>query len=71
MEAIYVSTGRRIKRLREQKDMSQAALGKRIKLRRSSVANMENGRQRIGLHQLVVIGRVLGTTPAALIGGAS
>jgi transcriptional regulator with XRE-family HTH domain len=47
--------------------MSQSALAGRIGFTRSSVANLEAGRQRIALHLLVLLARALDCEPATLI----
>ena len=47
--------------------MSQSALAGQIGFTRSSVANLEAGRQRIALHLLVLLARALRCEPAELI----
>ena len=58
-EAIYTLVGRRIRDLREKKKVSQDDLCKRISLARSSIANIERGRQRVMLHTLCEIAAAL------------
>jgi transcriptional regulator with XRE-family HTH domain len=43
--------------------MSQATLGGRVKLSRTSIVNIECGRHRIQIHVLYEIARVLGVDP--------
>lgn len=60
IEPIYKDIGERLRRLRESKGMTQAELAKRVRLNRTSVVNFESGRQRLPLHKINAIARVLG-----------
>src|SRR3954471_14565960 len=64
IEAIYADVGALIRVARESMGMSQAMLGEQLKppMTRASVANMENGKQRIMLHSLIQIARTLDMT---------
>lgn len=62
----YVAVGRRIATLREGK-MTQEALARELRLTRTSVVNIEKGRQQILLHTLVSIASVLKVLPSDLL----
>jgi transcriptional regulator with XRE-family HTH domain len=47
--------------------MTQEALAKKVSLTRTSIINIEKGRQQILLHNLVDIARALQVSPAELI----
>lgn len=64
---ILNDVGNRIRRIRESQAMTQHDLAKKVGLVRSSIANIESGRQNVGLEQLDVIARQLGVTPAELL----
>jgi transcriptional regulator with XRE-family HTH domain len=52
-EAVYRILGRRLRELREQKDIPQEELATFAGLTRSSIANIESGKQRVFVHQLL------------------
>lgn len=56
-EGFYVNFGHALRRLRESHGLTQHALAKRIGLTRTSVVNIERGRQRILLHQVEIFAR--------------
>jgi len=60
-ERFYVDVGRRIQGLRSTKGLTQAELGLRLDppVTRSSVANLESGRQRVLLHTVVQLAAIL------------
>lgn len=58
--------GERIRGAREGK-MTQAILGSRIGLSRTAITNIECGRQRLLVDQLVDIADALGVSPASLL----
>jgi transcriptional regulator with XRE-family HTH domain len=66
-DEFYVVVGKRVRAARENQDLSQATLARRIGFTRSSVANLEAGRQRIALHLFVLIARALGVDPVILL----
>lgn len=51
-EKIYGVFGQRLAEAREACGLTQSELGRRVKLSRASIANIEAGRQRVLLHQL-------------------
>jgi len=67
VDRFYTVVGSRVRGARAGRGMSQAGLAQQIGFTRSSVANLEAGRQRIALHLLVQIARALDLEPAALI----
>ena len=64
---LYRMIGVRLKQLREQKNLSQAELAESIGMLRTSVTNIEAGRQRPPLHVLYQICAVLEVEPAHLL----
>jgi transcriptional regulator with XRE-family HTH domain len=58
--------GRRIRAAREGK-LTQATLGSRVRLSRTTVTNIECGRQRLLVDQLVEIAAAIGIPPAELL----
>lgn len=67
VDRFYAAVGSRVRSTRAGRGMSQAGLAQQIGFTRSSVSNLEAGRQRIALHLLVQIARALDCEPAALI----
>lgn len=65
--SIYAALGELVREHRQGQGISQDALGKRIGLSRASVANIENGRQRIPLHHLYRIAEALGVNAHTLL----
>jgi transcriptional regulator with XRE-family HTH domain len=51
-DRLYLHVGERLKRRREEKRITQAMLSQRSGVDRSSIANIEGGRQRPSLHVL-------------------
>ena len=66
-EVIYRAFGRRLQKLRENKKLSQEELAVWSGLSRSSIANIERGRQRVLLHQIVLFAETLETDVNALV----
>jgi transcriptional regulator with XRE-family HTH domain len=72
VEAVYVRFGHELQRVRRQGKLSQADLARLVdpsgeRLSRSSVANIENGRQRVALHLLLDFARALKIDPRDLL----
>jgi transcriptional regulator with XRE-family HTH domain len=64
VEPVYARFGRELQRLRKQRRLSQAALARLVdpsghRLSRSSIANIENGKQRVALHLFLELARAL------------
>lgn len=64
--SFYEAVGRRIKEARQGK-ITQEALASTVALTRTSIVNIEQGRQQLLLHTLVDIARALQVQPADLI----
>jgi transcriptional regulator with XRE-family HTH domain len=64
---IYVAIGQRIRKAREERRCSQAELAKHAGLTRTSICNIERGRQHVPLHTLYAIARVLAIQPMMLL----
>lgn len=63
----YEDFGRRLAQLRRAAGLSQQALGERVGLSRTSIVNVEKGRQRVPLHMLVEFAAALGVEPINLL----
>ena len=66
-DRIYRVFGSRVREAREKAEVTQEELGRRVALSRTSITNIEKGRQRILLHQLVDFAKALEVEPAALM----
>lgn len=64
---LYRSLGERIRAARDRKNISQNELAKQLKMNRTSIVNIEHGRQHPPLHTLWDIADKLGVEPSALI----
>jgi transcriptional regulator with XRE-family HTH domain len=69
IEACHVALGARVRMIRETLGISQDDLAKRVGLERTSVTNIEIGRQRFLLDSVEDFARALGTTPKNLLKG--
>lgn len=67
MKRIYEQLGQRIRTRREERGLSQAKLGDHVELTRTSISNIENGRQHLPLHALYRFADVLGCRPHDLL----
>jgi transcriptional regulator with XRE-family HTH domain len=63
----YADVGRRIRKAREAFGMTQEGLASLVSLTRTSVTNIEKGRQKILLHTIVDIATALRVAPADLL----
>ncbi len=59
MDGFYGEFGRRVTEARENASLSQGALGRRANLSRTSIVNIEKGRQRVLLHKAVELAEIL------------
>jgi transcriptional regulator with XRE-family HTH domain len=64
---LYQFVGSKIRQRREKKRLTQEFLGQQVGLSRTSVTNVEQGRQAILVHQLVEFARALHVEPSALL----
>jgi transcriptional regulator with XRE-family HTH domain len=68
-ELVYSQYGIRIRAIREALGLDQATLAGRVGLTRTSLTNLEAGRQRVQLHQVEKMAKALGTTAKHLMRG--
>lgn len=66
-ESLYSEVGRRIAAERNSKKITQARLGAIVSLTRTSITNIEKGRQKVLLHTLFDIAEALGVAPMELL----
>lgn len=66
-DRLYRLFGSRVRALREEKNVTQDELAKLVDLSRTSITNIEKGRQRVLLHQMVGIAHALDAEPTQLI----
>src|SRR4051812_2515307 len=64
---LYAHIGRNVREARKSAGLTQADLADAVGMTRSSIANLEAGRQRIPVHLLVWIGEILGASPRDLL----
>jgi transcriptional regulator with XRE-family HTH domain len=69
VEACHAAVGIRVRHIRETLDITQADLAGRCGMERTSINNIEAGRQRLLLQTVEKLARGLGTTPRALLKG--
>jgi transcriptional regulator with XRE-family HTH domain len=67
VEPIYARFGRELRRVRRKRGMTQEALADRVGIGRTSIVNIEGGRQRIHLHTMIDLAGALGVDPAELL----
>jgi transcriptional regulator with XRE-family HTH domain len=58
-DPLYTIFGSRVRALREKRNVTQEELARRVDLSRTSITNIEKGRQRVLLHQIVDIAGAL------------
>jgi transcriptional regulator with XRE-family HTH domain len=69
IEEVHGAVGIRIRIVREAIGLSQEELARRVKLTRTSMTNIECGRQRLLLHSVEKFAQALGTSPKNLMKG--
>ncbi len=67
----YAEVGRLIRRAREASGLTQEELASQVSLTRTSVTNIEKGRQKLLLHTIIDIAAALRVAPAELLPGAA
>jgi transcriptional regulator with XRE-family HTH domain len=67
IDHFYGKVGSRVRDARKAARVTQSQLGDAVNMTRSSITNLEAGRQRIPLHLLVWIAEVLGVEPGSLL----
>ena len=65
--SVYALVGAKIRARRESIGMSQDVLASKVGLSRTSVTNIERGRQSVFVHQLISFAEALGTDSRSLI----
>lgn len=63
----YKAVGALIREARDKARITQDTLAQRVRLTRTSVTNIEKGRQKILLHTFCELAEALGLSPAALL----
>jgi len=66
-DKIYRMFGSRVRALREERKVTQDELARRVDLSRTSITNIERGRQRVLLHQMMEIAQALDASPGDLV----
>lgn len=69
IETVHAQVGLRMRAMRDALGLDQAELAQRLGLDRTSVANIETGRQRLQLHTVEKIAAAFGCTPKHLMKG--
>jgi transcriptional regulator with XRE-family HTH domain len=67
VDGLYKQFGRRLRDLREEAGLTQDQIAERVKLKRTSITNIERGRQHIALHQLFLLAAAVGKSPTELL----
>jgi transcriptional regulator with XRE-family HTH domain len=67
VDRFYLEFGQRLRAARARAGLSQEVLGVQVGLNRTSISNIEKGRQRILLHHLPLLADHLGTTVDELL----
>lgn len=66
-QTFYAQLGICIKEAREERGLTQEALGNSVGLSRTSITNLERGKQKVLLHTFVNIANVLKVNPESLL----
>lgn len=67
VEALYARFGRELRRVRRKKRITQQGLAQRVNLGRTSIVNIESGRQRVHLHTFLDLADALDVSPPDLL----
>jgi len=59
-DSVYAEIGKQIRQLREKKGITQERLAELASLTRTSITNIEKGRQKLPIHTLYVLANALG-----------
>lgn len=65
-KSFYLSVGKKVKQAREDRNFTQEELASKVSLSRTSITNIEQGRQQFMLHTLIEISAALSVDPASL-----
>jgi transcriptional regulator with XRE-family HTH domain len=66
-EVFYKEVGNRIRKARQDRKITQQELADLVSLSRTSITNIEKGRQKLLLHTLIQISEALSVEPAKLM----
>jgi len=69
IETIHAQVGLRMRAMREALGLDQSEVGRRLGLDRTSITNIETGRQRLQLHTVEKIAAAFGTTAKHVMKG--
>jgi len=67
IDPIYEEFGRRLRSARKAANLTQEALAERVGLSRTSITNIEKGRQHVSLHMLFSLANAIGIKPLELL----
>jgi transcriptional regulator with XRE-family HTH domain len=67
MDGLYEEFGLRFRKRRNDAGLTQSQVAERVGLTRTSITNIERGRQHIVLHQLFLLASAVGTKPEELL----
>lgn len=66
-DAFYAEVGRRVRNARDTRGLTQEALATLVSLTRTSITNIEKGRQKLLAHTIVDLATALKVAPATLL----
>lgn len=66
-DSVYAEIGSQIRELRNKKGITQERLAELVSLTRTSITNIEKGRQKLPIHTLYVFANALGVAPRDLL----
>jgi len=69
-DPLYLEFGKLVRQHRRRLGLTQDRLGERVALSRTSITNIEQGRQKVLLHQLFSLAQSLSVSPEALLPSA-
>jgi transcriptional regulator with XRE-family HTH domain len=67
VDGLYTQFGRQLRGFREEAGLTQDQVAERVKLKRTSITNIERGHQHIALHQLFLLAAAVGKNPSELL----
>lgn len=71
MDQLYQAIGRTLRQRREGAGLTQGDVASRVGLSRTSITNIENGRQHVTLHVLYALADAIGSKPSDLLPDSS
>jgi len=67
MKNFYKSLGKRIKKLRDEADLSQEKFSQRLKMSRVSISQIENGVRKLTAEEIIIIAKLFNISSDALL----